>query len=53
LDFFTGNHQPLDAKHFDRVFVSVNRLRGRRSGFEVKDSIMDSGAFTQILKHGG
>jgi hypothetical protein len=53
VDFFTGNHQPSDAKHFDRAFVSVNRLRGRRSGFEVKDWIMDSGAFTQILKHGG
>jgi hypothetical protein len=53
MDFYTGNHQPSDAKHFDRAFVSVNRLRGRRSGFQVKDWIMDSGAFTQIAKHGG
>lgn len=53
MKFFTGQHQPSDAKHFERTFVSVNRLRGRRSGFEVNDWIMDSGAFTQILKHGG
>lgn len=53
MDFYTGNHQPSDAQHFDRAFISVTRLRGRRSGFKVKDWIMDSGAFTQILKHGG
>ena len=51
--FFTGQHQPSDAHHFDRAFISVNRLRSRRSPFAVHDWIMDSGAFTQILKHGG
>lgn len=50
--FFPGLHHPSDAKRFDRCFVSVNALRGRKSDFEVKDWIMDSGAFSLILKHG-
>lgn len=53
MRFFTGTHQPSDAHHHDANFVSVNRLRARRSGFAVGDWIMDSGAFTQILRHGG
>jgi hypothetical protein len=52
MRFFTGLHQPSDAKHFDAAFVSVNRLRDRKSGFEVGDWIMDSGAFTEISQHG-
>jgi len=51
MRFFTGLHQPSDAKHFDAAFVSVNRLRNRKSGFEVGDWIMDSGAFTEISKY--
>src|SRR5215470_6413422 len=50
-EFFVGLHQPSDAKNFDRVFISVNRLRVRRA-FKVKKWIMDSGAFTEILKYG-
>lgn len=53
MRFFTGLHQPADARQFDAAFISVNRLRSRRSGFPVGDWIMDSGAFTTILKHGG
>jgi len=49
--FFTGLHQPSDAQHFDAAFVSVNRLRNRKSQFAVKDWIMDSGAFTEISTH--
>ncbi len=49
---FVGLHQPSDAKHFDCAFVSVNRLRARRSDFAVGDWIMDSGAFTEIATHG-
>jgi hypothetical protein len=51
--FYTGCHQPSDAKHLDLPFISRNRLRTRKSAFDVGDWIMDSGAFTQILKHGG
>ncbi len=29
--FFVGLHHPGDAKHFNRAFVSVNRLRDRKS----------------------
>lgn len=49
---FVGLHQPSDAKHFDSAFVSVNRLRNRKSDFVVGDWIMDSGAFTEIANHG-
>jgi len=51
--FFPGLHQPSDAQHFDRAFISVNRLRGRSSDFTVRDWIMDSGAFTEVARHGG
>lgn len=53
MRFFTGLHQPSDAKQFDAAFVSVNRLRGRRGPFAVGDWIMDSGAFTEVVRHGG
>lgn len=53
MRFFTGLHQPSDAKHFDAAFVSVNRLRDRKSPFPVGDWIMDSGAFSTIQQHGG
>jgi len=52
LKFFTGLHQPSDAKHFDAAFVSVNRLRDRKSQFMAGEWIMDSGAFTEISTHG-
>jgi hypothetical protein len=50
--FFTGLHQPSDAKHFDSSFVSVNRLRRRKGPFVVGDWIMDSGAFTELYQYG-
>lgn len=53
MRFFVGLHQPSDARHFDAAFVSVHRLRGRKSAFPVGDWIMDSGAFSTILTHGG
>lgn len=53
MRFFTGLHQPSDAKHFDAAFVSVNRLRNRKGPFAVGDWIMDSGAFTEVSTHGG
>lgn len=52
MRFFTGLHQPSDARHFDAVFVSVNRLRRRKGAFAVGDWIMDSGAFTELSTHG-
>ncbi len=52
MKFFLGLHQPCDAIHFERVFISVNRLKTRKSTFSVWDWIMDSGAFTEISTHG-
>lgn len=52
MKFFVGLHQPSDARHFDRAFISVNRLRSRRGDFAVNDWIMDSGAFSEIATHG-
>jgi hypothetical protein len=51
--FYPGLHQPSDAQHFGRSFISVNRLRNRVSDFAVHDWIMDSGAFSEIFLHGG
>lgn len=52
MRFFIGLHQPSDARHFESCFISVNRLRRRKSSFAVKDWIMDSGAFTEISTWG-
>ena len=53
MRFFTGLHQPSDAKHIETAFISVNRLRKRKGSFAVGDWIMDSGAFTEVSTHGG
>lgn len=53
MRFFVGLHQPSDAAHFPCCFVSVNRLRKRKGPFRVGDWMMDSGAFTTIMTHGG
>ncbi len=52
MRFFVGLHMPNVAGNFESSFISVNRLRDRKSFFPVKDWIMDSGAFSTILKHG-
>lgn len=56
MRFFVGLHQPSDAKNFlessNGSFISVNRIRNRKSPFVVGDWIMDSGAFTEISTHG-
>lgn len=53
MRFFVGMHQPSDAGRVPAAFVSINRIRDRKSAFAVGDWIMDSGAFTTIAKHGG
>lgn len=50
--FYVGLHQPSDAKRFDRAFVSVNRIRGRKKAIGAGAWIMDSGAFTELSQHG-
>src|SRR5277367_4988652 len=51
MRLFTGLDSPSHAQHFDAAFVSINRLRNRKSDFAVGDWIMDSGAFTEIKDH--
>jgi hypothetical protein len=46
--FFTGLHMPNHAKYFKKSFISINRIEHRKSDFEVKDWILDSGAFSRI-----
>lgn len=52
MRFYVGLHQPSDAKNFGAAFISVNRIRNRKSAFVVGDWIMDSGAFTEIATYG-
>ena len=52
MRFFVGLHQPHVAGNFDAAFISVNTIRNRKSFFPANDWIMDSGAFSTILKHG-
>lgn len=35
------------------VMVSINQLRSRKSDFQAGDWILDSGAFTEVARHGG
>jgi hypothetical protein len=53
VKFFIGLHAVSHARHFARCMISVNRLRDRKSDFAVGEWIMDSGAFTEVTKHGG
>ena len=52
MKFYIGLDDVYYAFRFDRVFISVNRLRRRKSSFAVNNWIMDSGAFTEITTHG-
>ena len=52
LIFYTGLHMINHAYAFDHCFISINRLRKRRSSFAVSNWIIDSGAFTELLQHG-
>jgi hypothetical protein len=53
MRFFVGLHHPADARHIAPAFISVNALRMRKRAFAVGDWILDSGAFSTILKYGG
>jgi hypothetical protein len=52
VKFFVGCHQPSDAQHFERAFISINRLRERKSPFKARHWVLDSGAFSEISTHG-
>lgn len=44
---------PSHASEFEHSMISVNRLEHRKSDFEVKDWMLDSGAFTRIAQGKG
>lgn len=50
--FYVGLHQPSDAQHFARAFISINRVRARRSPVPSGEWIMDSGAFRELEQFG-
>jgi hypothetical protein len=50
--FYVGLHIYTKAHHFDRAFISVNRLWLRKGPFRANEWIMDSGAFTEISTYG-
>jgi hypothetical protein len=50
--FFVGLHHPAASRHFDSAFISVNSVRGRKRPVPCAEWIMDSGAFTELSKHG-
>jgi hypothetical protein len=50
--FFPGLHQPSDAGEFVRACISINRLWGRRKPIECVEVLVDSGAFTELERHG-
>lgn len=52
VKFYVGLDDLPMAKRFDRSFISVKRLIKRKSDFAAKNWIMDSGAFSDIEKHG-
>lgn len=57
--FFIGSSPSMAARIISQdhpaagVMVSVTQLSRRRSDFVVDDWIMDSGAFTEVARHGG
>lgn len=52
MKFYVGLHHPADAVNFERSCISVNVLKSRKSYFEPREWMMDSGAFTEIAHHG-
>lgn len=52
MRFYVGVHQPALAKHFDRAFISINRLWGRKRPVVCGEWILDSGAFHEIEMFG-
>lgn len=50
--FYTGTHVLKHAKYLTNSFISVNRLKGRKSDFNANNWILDSGAFTELERFG-
>lgn len=48
--FYVGLHHPNHAQYFDRAFISINRVRGRKKPVPSNDWILDSGAFSELYR---
>lgn len=54
VNFYVGYHQPGRVEQVARpVMISIQRLRDRKSDFNVGEWIMDSGAFSQVAGEAG
>jgi hypothetical protein len=52
IEFYVGLHQPGDAQHFELSCISINRLRDRKKPLSAGRILLDSGAFTELERHG-
>jgi hypothetical protein len=52
MRFYIGLHHPADARHFQRCFISINSVRSRKRAVPSGEWILDSGAFTELARHG-
>jgi hypothetical protein len=52
LTFFIGLHQPSDAHRFPHACISIRRLWRRAKKIPGCRALIDSGAFTELDKHG-
>jgi hypothetical protein len=52
MQFFIGLHHPSTAWPFKRAMIQVATLCERLRDFRVNEWILDSGAFSQISRHG-
>lgn len=52
MKFYIGLHQPSDARHFERAFISINRVRKRKKPVGSREWILDSGAFRELEQFG-
>lgn len=53
MEFFVGLHVPSAAEHFARCMISYQRVKTRRKPILCERWMLDSGAFTEVAKHGG
>jgi hypothetical protein len=53
MNFYIGLHHPGDARLFPRACLSINVLRKRKKQIDCPEVLVDSGAFTELVLHGG
>jgi hypothetical protein len=51
--FYVGLDDVHHSAHFERAFISINRVRGRKKPVPARDWMLDSGAFRELEGFGG